>query len=227
MKTSASWCALSACLLLLTSCSLFQTKTYTWDWRRDYPQYHALAKHYIQLEAPQLVTTIPSDIQNYCPDYLTRTPEERLEFWGLFLSAISWMESSHRTALFYEEKGILDRHGNNVISRGLLQFSYESATGYLPTLATPEDLHNPSISLRIGAIALNRFIVGDGVVSSGGVGNWRGAARYWSVLRRNHKHPQIQAWLRGVDYDSPKNNIIPPPPHAKPADYTPWIRRVF
>ena len=121
-------------------------------------------------EAPDLLKTVPKDIDNYHPDYHSLNEDDRLEFWAIFLSAISWMESSHRTEHFYEEKGITDSSGKNVISRGLLQFSYESATGYLPSLESPDELHDPDTTLRIGAIALNRFIVGDQVISSGGKG---------------------------------------------------------
>ena len=214
-------------LLLIQSCSLFSVKTYTWDWRRDHPEYHETAKAHILECAPQLLTTVPKDITNYCPDYSQRSAEERLEFWGLFLSVVSWMESSHRTEHFYEEIGIIDSTGNNVTSRGLLQFSYESAKGYLPSLSSPEDLHDPNISLKVGAIALKKFITSDCVISSGKKGSWKGAARYWSVVRNNPKHVQIQDWLKGADRRNPKKNLIPPPPHLTPEDYTPWIKRVF
>lgn len=214
-------------LILTPSCSLFFQETYTWDWRRDHPEYHVLAKKMILEEAPQILETIPHDIKNYCPDYKERTLEERLEFWGLLLSCISWMESSHRTEHFYEEVGITDSSGENVISRGLLQFSYESATGYLSSLESPEELHDPNISLRVGAIALRRFITGDQVISAGRKGSWRGAARYWSVLRNNPKHPQIQKWLKEADWKKPGNNLIPPPPHVTKEDYQPWIKRAF
>ena len=209
------------------SCSLFLQKTYTWDWRRDHPEYHKLATQWIVEKAPKLLTTTPADINNYCPGYANKTPEERLEFWGLFLSVISWMESSHRTEHSYEEVGILDSKGKNVVSRGLLQFSYESASGYLPSLSSADELHDPSTALQIGAIALNRFIVKDGVISSGKKGQWKGAARYWSVLRNNPKHLQIQSWLKSANYRQPKSNIIPPPPHVTEQDYTPWIKQVW
>ncbi len=214
-------------IFFIPSCSLFSSKTYTWDWRRDHPLYQKLATEMILKEAPELLEYSPSDIDNYCPQYKNFSAKDRLEFWGLFLSVISWMESSHRTEHFYEEVGIIDSTGENVISRGLLQFSYESAQGYLPSLNNPQELHKPSVSLRIGAIALRRFIIGDGVISEGKKGDWKGAARYWSVLRRNAKHTQIQEWLNSADYQNPKNNLIPPPPHVTEEDYEPWIKRVF
>lgn len=210
-----------------SSCSLFFSKTYTWDWRRDHPNYHELAQAMVIQEAPQLLQTIPKDVGNYCPQYEQWAPEERLEFWGLFLSVISWMESSHRTEHSYEEIGITDSTGENVTSRGLLQFSYESAQGYLPSLEKPEDLHNPEISLRVGAIALRRLIINDHVISEGEKGAWKGAARYWSVLRKNPKHIQIQKWLTNADYTRPRKNIIPPPPHVTEKDYEPMIKKLF
>ena len=214
-------------LLFLPSRTLFTRCSYAWYWRRDHSQYHLLAKQMILQEAPELLTTIPRDNKNYKPDYAEISEEARLEFWGMFLSAISWMESSHRKEHCYEERGITDSTGENVISRGLLQFSFESARGYLPSLETPEQLHIPEVTLRIGAIALKRFIIGDQVISQGSKGNWRGAARYWSVLRRNEKHPQIQKWLVEGDYCDPRNNLIPPPPHVTKDDYEPWIMRFF
>ena len=175
----------------------------------------------------RLLDTIPRDIRSYCPDYSIRTPEERLEFWGLFISVISWMESSHRTEHFYEELGITDSTGKNVVSRGLLQFSYESARSYLSRISAPEDLHDPATSLETGVNAIRRFIIQDGVISAGKKGEWRGAARYWSVLRNNPKHRQIKAWLTHADYAQPQNNLIPPPPHVSEQDYEPWIKKVF
>jgi len=215
--------------IFLPSCSLLNRhKTYTWDWRRDNMEYHVCAKEMIMEEAPDLVETVPEDIENYKPDYEQLSHESRLEFWGMLLSSISWMESSHRTDLSYEENGIKDQKGNNVISRGLLQLSYESARSYLPELETPEQLHDPNTSLRIGAIALNRFIQKDGAISKGKRGSWQGAARYWSVMRKNAKHEQIQEWLKHADYQNPKNNLIPPPPHiVQEKQKQPWYRKVL
>lgn len=214
-------------IALVSSCSLFSYKTYTWDWRRDHLNYHVKAKQMILEEAPELIESVPRDIKNYCPDYQTRSPEARLEFWGLLLSSISWMESSHRTSHFYEEQGILDNSGQNVMSRGLLQFSFESAKSYYPDLCSAQELHRPETTLRIAAIVFKRFVIQDGVISAGKKGDWKGAARYWSVLRNNPKHTQIQEWLTNVDYLNPHNNIIPPPPHVTEDDYKPWIMKAF
>lgn len=185
-----------------------------------------MTKELILCEYPALLTTVPSDIENYCPSYSDKSKEERLEFWSLFLSVISWMESSHRTEHSYEEKGITDSTGNNVTSRGLLQFSYESSMAYNPEITKPEDLHVPKTTLKAGVLALKKFISSDKVISSKSSGQWRGAARYWSVLRNNPKHRQIKAWLKEADYEEPKNNVIPPPPHAKQIDYTPFFKRL-
>ncbi len=211
--------------LTLTSCSFFTHKTYTWDWRRDHDSYHSCAKSIIIEEAPSLLETTPKDIENYRPGYAELSPSERLEFWSLFLSIISWMESSHRAEHFYEEIGITDSSGENVISRGLLQFSFESARGYYSELETPEQLHEPETALRVGILALQRFISEDNVISQGRKGAWKGAARYWSVLRKNDKHDQIKDWLTNANYDNPRNNLIPLPPHLTEEDAQPGFTK--
>lgn len=212
---------------LITSCSLFVHPTFTWDWRRDHPQYHEMAKKMILTESPEILTVIPADVEAYAPNYKTWSQEERLEYWALMLSIISWMESSHRTEHFYEEVGIIDSTGNNVTSRGLLQFSFESSRAYAPEIKKPEDLHIPEMTLKAGAVAFRRFLTSDKVISAGRKGEWRGLARYWSVLRNNEKHENIKKWMRNADWENPRKNLIPPPPHLTEAETTPWMTRFF
>jgi len=166
--------------------------------------YHQIALEEVSTTGAELLTVIPKDYRRYCPEYPQLNVQERKLFWVSFLSSIARHESSHKTESAYQED-IKNRSGDLVVSRGLLQMSFESARFYNPALEDPEELHDPRTNMRTGLLAIQKWVLEDGVIAHQGKdGKWKGAARYWSTLRTNWKSEEIRSWLLGIDYSARK-----------------------
>lgn len=198
----------------LTSCSSLNPlewifgRNIHWDWRKEKPVFYLIADDLMSQHGQELLTIVPRDIDNYCPNYRELSPENRQLFWVMLLSCIARHESSHNPACAYQEQ-IKNKYGDKVISRGLLQISYLSSRRYLPSIQQSDDLHVVHTNLLCGIEILKTWVLSDGVISLKKNGKWYGGARYWSVLRANAKHEEIKGWLRSVDY--------PDEPLAKPS----------
>lgn len=157
---------------------------------------------YTQLEVAgeSLLATVPGDIAQFCPRYLSLPPHHKKDFWVYLISSIAQFESSFNPALSYTEN-FTDSSGQLVVSRGLLQLSIESARAYGCELAQAQDLHDPYKNLLCGIKILNRWIQTDGVIrGQSASGAWRGGARYWSVLRRDTQYNSIRSWTAEQSY---------------------------
>jgi hypothetical protein len=144
--------------------------------------------------ASVLVSTVPSDYREFCPDYPSLSASERKNFWMYLLSAMAQYESNFRPALTYRES-FRDSRGNYVVSRGLLQLSIESGNGYGCGLKQASDLHDPYTNLECGLRILGRWVARDKRIA-GNSGGWKGGARYWSVLRTGSRVNSIKGWTK-------------------------------
>jgi hypothetical protein len=107
-------------------------------------------------------------------------------------------ESGHRPATSFQE-AFNDAQGNNVISRGLLQLSIESANAYGCGFANAMEIHDPKKNLSCGIRILNRWVGTDQRLAGRINTKWLGGARYWSVLRfTNAPLAKIQGYTRAL-----------------------------
>lgn len=130
-----------------------------------------------------LTAMIPEDADKFCPRYDSLVQSDRIQFWVGLLSAMAEHESDFDPMIQYTESLIQDSNGHDVVSRGLLQLSLESArqTRYGCTIERDEDLHEPAVNLDCSAQILNTWVSRDGSIA--GTANSRlGGARYWSTL---------------------------------------------
>lgn len=149
-----------------------------------------------------MMSTVPSDIDAFCPAYEGLDEAGRKAFWVGLLSGMARFESGFDPSVSFDERAhcptcewALTRDGRNVVSRGLLQLSQESANAYrgcAVPIADEESLHEPALNLRCGVAIINRLVSRDGVISAK-QGQWKGGAAYWSVLRPG-KLEKIQAF---------------------------------
>lgn len=133
----------------------------------------------------------------------TSQPKDAMAFCGAQgMSATNWMhliasmvkfESGFDSNQTYREN-FRNSKGEYVISTGLLQLSYESVAGY-GFRVTTEQLKDPYLNLTIGVKILERWVLKDGVITSGGK-PYRGGARYWSVLRSSGKLNSVKSTLK-------------------------------
>ncbi len=165
--------------------------------QHDYRQYASQAVR--ELGQP-LIHASPEDITDYCPRYPVLSPPLRRAFWSELLAFMAKSESNHSPSGRYQEN-FNDRAGKPVISRGLLQISYESAQAYGCELETAQSLHNPRQNLRCAVRILNRWIGGDNRLAGRAEGaQWLGGARYWRALRDNEQHRQIRQAAQSLPY---------------------------
>jgi hypothetical protein len=157
---------------------------------------------YIELDrlGQDLLDVIPADIVTYCPNYKNLSYEERKKYWIYLISAMVRFESNFDTNVSYKE-GFNDSRGKPVISRGLLQISKESANGYECGIYDEKNLHDPLINLSCGVRILDRWVSRDGRIAGKVSGKWRGAARYWAVMREGDKtsYKSILSWSKNLN----------------------------
>lgn len=104
------------------------------------------------------------------------------QFWMMLFSRLSYWESNHKPECTYTEK-FKDNDGKNVVSRGLLQVSIESANHYGCGIKNAQELHDPGINLRVGVTIANYWVKRKGLVD--------GMAMYWSPFRDRTKTEDI------------------------------------
>lgn len=131
-------------------------------------------------------------IENYCKTVSLK------ECVAQAVSILSKYESSFKTGEQFTES-FNDSKGNPVISRGLLQLSFESANqkAYSCGLKTPEDLHDAKINLSCGVKIVNYWLNKDHVF----FGEQKlGLGRYWSVGRNTSKsNIKIKTYLEALE----------------------------
>ncbi|WP_041544544.1 MULTISPECIES: lytic transglycosylase domain-containing protein [Chelativorans] len=172
-----------------------------WDGVAGADGYTRLALDAVRRNGSALVSNVPEDVSRYCPGYEKANADDRASFWVGLLSALAKWESNFKPAVTFTEPDIYDASGNNVISRGLLQLSFESANAYGCGLRTADDLHDPGTNLTCGVKILSRLVTRSGVIASDGR-PWRGAAAYWSPFRDQAKRADIQSWTSRQSYCS-------------------------
>jgi hypothetical protein len=157
---------------------------FSWDGKhKDSMKWREFALNHINQYGKNLVSVVPSDIASFCPKYKSLNLNDKKMFWIALLSSMARFESNYKPEMSFEED-FSDTSGDNVISRGLLQISGESARNYGCKMNSDNDLHKPETNLRCGVMILDRWIGRDKVISSkSSSGSWRGGARYWAVLR--------------------------------------------
>ncbi len=148
-----------------------------------------------------LLDVVPADRSLFCPKYAKLSYAQRKQYWAFMLSSMVKFESKFNTNSAYRE-GFRDSKGNAVVSRGLLQLSIESGNAYGCAFKTTKDLHDPFQNLSCGIRILDRWLGRDGRIGGKIDGQWRGGARYWSVLRAADKtsYNSILKWSQELSF---------------------------
>ncbi len=136
------------------------------------------------VKATQLSMLAPKDIGAFCPTYEGLDQSKRVRFWVGLLSAMAQHESRFKPHAKYVEPAIVGANNRNVVSRGLLQISMESANqkAYDCGIRQAGDLHKVEVNLNCAARIMQHWVQKDGLIAAASQPAV-GAARYWSVLR--------------------------------------------
>lgn len=161
-----------------------------WDHRPEADQWTAATLAALRTEGAVLASTVPADVDEFCPKYETASAPERRAFWAGLLSALAKHESTWNP----RAKG----GGGQWI--GLMQIAPGTARSYGCDLPDGRGLTDGSANLacavRIAAVQVGR----DGAIVSDGSGGWRGIARDWAPMRVGAKRADIAGWTRGQAY---------------------------
>lgn len=138
---------------------------------------------YAAIDASTLAKSSIKDTADFCPSYKSLTTAQRREFWATFLVAMAKRESGYKPATTFKES-FKNGKGEYVVSTGLFQLSYESAsqTAYGCGKLTTEDLKDPLKNIQCATKIVSRWVSKDGY-AAGKKGSNLGCGRYWSVCR--------------------------------------------
>jgi soluble lytic murein transglycosylase-like protein len=149
--------------------------------------------------APTLLSATPRDIEAFCPGYAYQDGAGRRALYVDLLAMIARQESNLDPAARFVEPTIRDAQGRNVVSTGLLQISQESANGYGCQITDQRQLEDGATNLRCGVRIAGALIQRDGLIA-GYERGWKGAARYWAVLRDPAKLADLQQFTNTKPY---------------------------
>lgn len=161
-----------------------------WDHRPEAEDWTAATLAALRAEGAVLASTVPVDVDEFCPNYADATMPERRAFWAGLFSALAKHESTWNP----KAKG----GGGRWI--GLMQIAPRTADAYGCDLPVGKGLTdgnaNLACAVRIAAAQVGR----DEAIASDGSGGWRGIARDWAPMRSEKKRSDIAAWTRKQDY---------------------------
>ena len=147
-----------------------------------------------------LVTTVPRDIDSWCPAYRTAGDALRRAFWVGFLSALSKHESTYRP----------DAVGGGGKWFGLLQILPATARGYGCEAQSGTALKDGSANLSCAIRILSVTVPRDQAIAIND-GKWRGVAADWGPLTSNRKRGDMSQWLRKQKYCQVAAAVRPKP----------------
>jgi len=161
-----------------------------WDHRPEADRWTVATLAALRAEGAVLESTVPADIETFCPAYESAPPADRRAFWAGFLSALAKHESTWNP----KAKG----GGGRWI--GLMQIAPQTAANYGCDKASVNGLTDGAANLqcavRIAATQVGR----DGAIVTDGSGGWRGAARDWAPLRSSEKRADVADWTSRQSY---------------------------
>lgn len=132
----------------------------------------------------------PSDSKEFCPNGMSRRN------WVHLMASMVKYESNFKPATVYKEAFKSSSSGDYVLSTGLFQISISSTRGgYGCVWSGQEELKDPFKNIACSGKVLKKLIAQDGRIAGRVDGKWKGAARYWSVLRVDSKtKTHIKQW---------------------------------
>lgn len=134
----------------------------------------------------ELLQTVPTDIDTWCPGYEAAGTDQRAAFWAGLISALAWFESTHRAHAV----------GGGGQWFGLIQIAPATARYRGCAVSTGQALLNGPANLRCGVRIMAQNVVRDGVVSAG----MRGVAAEWGPFHTRSRREAMRDWVSSQSY---------------------------
>lgn len=153
-----------------------------WGNRSGSDEWTRAALAALEAEGVTLLSTVPSDVNAFCPGYADLGREQRKHFWVGLLSSVAKHESSYNPGA----------QGGGGRYLGLMQISPATARHYDCDGGLLNGANNMACAVKIAARNVSR----DGAIVSGQGKGWRGVARDWMPLRSSSKRADIAGWTK-------------------------------
>jgi Transglycosylase SLT domain len=160
-----------------------------WDHRPEATQWTEATLEALKSEGAVLASTVPMDVEHYCPDYETASVAEREAFWAGLFSAIAKYESTWNPAA----KGAGGKY------LGLLQISPATANYVgcdLSEAGLTDGASNLACAVRIAA---NRV---PDVATEADQEAIAAIVTDWGPMHDKSKRAEVAAWTRTQSYCS-------------------------
>lgn len=167
---------------------------FAWDTVSTKGLWTSEAARILKTTGRDLIDNAPSDVTDFCPNYNELNEDGRTAFWIHLLNSIVKRESAFDLLVGNDESNF-GANGNEVVSRGAMQISYESsrAKAYRQSgcsAKNADDLHNFTTNIQCGVAIFSHWSREDDCIScKSSSGKYLGIARYWSTLRDRYEVP--------------------------------------
>ncbi|WP_240769014.1 transglycosylase SLT domain-containing protein [Paracoccus liaowanqingii] len=165
--------------------SLAQVPPMRWGDRSGSDAWTRATLDALDREGVTIMSRVPHDIQEYCPNYRALTQTGRKAFWAGLLSSVAKHESTYNP----------QAAGGGGRWLGLMQIAPATWRHYGCNGNIKDGADNMSCAVKI----MSRQVGRDNAVARA-EGGWRGVARDWAPLRSATKRADIAAWTSSQSY---------------------------
>ncbi|MCU0908788.1 MAG: transglycosylase SLT domain-containing protein [Rhodobacteraceae bacterium] len=136
-----------------------------------------------------LLSTVPADIESFCPGYTAASEQDRAAFWAGLISALAKFESTWNESA----------SGGGGRWIGLLQIDPRTARGYGCSADEAGELKDGEANLACGVRIMASTVPRDNAIATRD-SRWRGIAADWAPLQKAEARGYIADWTRSQDY---------------------------
>lgn len=163
-----------------------------WDFKDEGSDWTRASLAALQTHGAPLISTIPNDIETWCPAYPEANPAERRAFWSGLLSALAKYESTWNPSAV----------GGGGQWFGLVQISPGTAKGYGCKAKSGNALKNGEANLSCAIRIMATTVPRDNAVAFKDNGNRGGVAADWGPFVSSEKRDAMSTWTSAQSYCS-------------------------
>jgi len=157
-----------------------------WDHRPEAEAWTVRTFQALDDHGQALISTMPADIDAWCPGYVKANENGRKAFWAGLLSTLAKHESTWNP----------EAVGGGGLWYGLVQIAPPTARQYGCEARSGEALKDGEANLSCAVRIMNVTVPRDGVVSAG----MRGVAADWGPFHSAIKRDDMMEWMRAQPY---------------------------
>ena len=187
-----------------------------WDFRPEGRLWTRTTLEALKGHGMPLLSMVPRDIADWCPNYENNDLDKRAEFWNGFLSALAKHEST------WKPRAV----GGGGLWYGLTQILPGTARGYKCRVGTGEALKNGSDNLSCAVRIMAFTVPRDNAVARKANGRLGGVAADWGPMTKAGKRKEMASWLRKQKYCKLLSDTRPVPRPREIAQRVPLAQRL-